>query len=224
MLEERLLQVAVAEPARRAGGASKSAATSGGARSFSSWMQMFLLGVGLRLRRRPAVHHDRHDLLPEGLLVAEDLERVAVALAHLLPVEAGDDRDLAPDHRLRHDEGLAVGLVELDRDVAGHLQVLLLVLADGHGVRVVEEDVGRHQHRIGEQAEIRGDALGDLVLVAVGALEEPHRRQAPDEPGELAHLGHVALAPEDALLRVEAAGEPVDRDRRGCWPAAPSGR
>ena len=45
---------------------------------------------------------------------------------------------------LGHDEGLAVAAVEADGEVAGELEVLPLVVADGDLVGVVEEDVGRH--------------------------------------------------------------------------------
>ena len=62
--------------------------------------------------------------------------------------------DLLADLRLGNDEGLAVVLVELDGDVARDLDVLLLVLAHGHDVRVVDQDVRRHQHRVGEQAVV----------------------------------------------------------------------
>jgi hypothetical protein len=55
---------------------------------------------------------------------------VAVALRHLLAVEAGHFGRGRADLRLREDEGLAVGLVELDRDVARDLDVLLLVAPD----------------------------------------------------------------------------------------------
>ena len=57
------------------------------------------------------------------------------------------------DRRLGHHEGGAVPVVEPDRDVARQLEVLALVVAHGHAVGVVGEDVGRHQHRVVEQAD-----------------------------------------------------------------------
>ena len=44
-------------------------------------------------------------------------------------------------------------VVELDGDVACQLEMLLLVLADRYVGRLLDQDVGRHQRRIGEQAE-----------------------------------------------------------------------
>ena len=49
-------------------------------------------------------------------------------------------------------ERVAEAVVEAHRDVAGDLDVLALVVADGHLVGVVEQDVGGLQRRVGEQA------------------------------------------------------------------------
>ena len=56
------------------------------------------------------------------------------------------------DGGLGDDEGLAVAVVEAHGQLTGELEVLALVVADGHGVGVVEEDVGRHEDGVGEQA------------------------------------------------------------------------
>ena len=61
-------------------------------------------------------------------------------------------------------------VVEADRDVARELDVLALVVADGHLVGVVEEDVGGHQHRVVEQPDAHR-------LLALGLLLE--LRHAP---------------------------------------------
>jgi hypothetical protein len=108
-----------------------------------------------------------------------------------------------------HDEGVAVPGVEPLREVAGELQVLPLVLADGHPGGVVEQDVGRLQDRVGEQAD-RGavDALaGRLVLELrhASGLAEPG--QALQHPRELGVLGDMALDEEDRAGRVDAGGE-----------------
>ena len=58
----------------------------------------------------------------------------------------------ALDHRLgQREEVDAVVVVELGGDVAGELDVLLLVLADRDVGGVVEQDVGGHQRRVGER-------------------------------------------------------------------------
>ena len=81
---------------------------------------------------------------------------------------AGPRRDGLGD-----DERLAEAVVEADGDVAGDLDVLALVVADGHLVGVVEQDVGGLQRRVGEQPG------GDELALALGrlVLELGHPRQ-----------------------------------------------
>ena len=137
MLEQRLLQVAVAQPA----GAEAVFKIPPHLRRGDELEQLhgeILVGVRLRLGGRAAVHDDAHDFFAEDFFIAENLDGVAVALAHLLAVEAGHERGLIADLRLWNHEGLAVLLVELDGDVARHLHVLLLVAAHGHDVGIVD--------------------------------------------------------------------------------------
>ena len=59
-----------------------------------------------------------------------------------------------PMIRLGQDEQVDVVIgVELDRDVAGQLDMLLLVLADRHVGRLVEQDVGGLEHGISEEPD-----------------------------------------------------------------------
>ena len=70
--------------------------------------------------------------------------------------------------------------MKLLRHVARHLDVLDLVAPDRHLVRVEHQDVGRHQHRVHEQAGghvgvgvvAGGRVLVDRGLVGVGAVEQ----------------------------------------------------
>ena len=88
-------------------------------------------------------------------------------------------RGVVENMRARLGEGLAEAGVEAARDLARQLEVLRLVLADRHLARLVEQDVGRLQHRIGEQPGV--DVVG--VLLGLG-LEL-------GLPAELAHRGHA---------------------------------
>ena len=140
----------------------------------------------------------------------------AGALAHLLAgvVQAHDPGASLADDRLGHHERLAERVVEALGHVARELHVLLLVLAHGHRVRLVEQDVGRHEHRIVEQAD--GDALalgaGRLVLELRHAPELAHVGDGVQDPHELAVRRHVALHEDDRALRVDPAGqEEVDQ-------------
>ena len=80
------------------------------------------------------------------------------------------DRREAP---LRNPERLAVALVEALGDVARELDVLTLVVADGHEIRLVQEDVAGHQGRI--RKERGGHELTALGLV----LELRHPSELP---------------------------------------------
>ena len=111
------------------------------------------------------------------------------------------------DDRLGHPEGGAVAVVEADRDVPHQLHVLALVVADGNALALVEQHVGRHQHRIGEQAD--ADRLAALGL----GLELGHprhlagRRDAGQDPGQLGVLAHVRLDEQRRAVGVDAGCE-----------------
>ena len=131
------------------------------------------------------------------------------------------------------DERVAVAAVEADGDVAGELDVLALVVADGHLVGVVEQDVGRLQRGVGEQSA--GDELGlafaDLSLNWVMRRSSPKLTLHSIIQASCGVLGDVALH-EHAWPRrgrgrrrssiVARSSVRVRRPRPD--PAAPSGR
>ena len=55
--------------------------------------------------------------------------------------------------------------------------------------------------------------------MAVGPLQQTHRRQRAQDPRKLAHLRDVALPPEYAFFRIQTAGEPVESDLERVAPA-----
>ena len=86
--------------------------------------------------------------------------------------------------------------------------MLPLVLAHRHQVRLVQQNIRRHQHRIGKQAR------SDVIRVLLGLLLElGHAAQlaklgiAAQDPTQLRVLRHMALDEHDVLLRVQAAGD-----------------
>ena len=112
-------------------------------------------------------------------------------------------------------EGAKVG-VELLRDVAGELEMLLLVLADRHVRCPVEQDVGGHQHRIGEQPDRRVlPVLAGLLLELRHAARPAHPGDAVEDPGELGVLVHLALVEDDVLVRVDPGSEERRRHLAG---------
>ena len=110
-------------------------------------------GILRRLHRR-RIGDDAHDLFPQRLLLLEELDRVVVALAHLLPVEAGDRRDLLAGCS-------APGITKAPRRRARSSSCARSRVTStccfwsrptGTMFAVVDQDVRRHQHRIGEEA------------------------------------------------------------------------
>ena len=101
-------------------------------------------------------------------------------------------------------------MIEAAGQVAGDLDVLYLVLAHGHDVGVVDEDVGRHEDGIGKQSGVGPNAPGLLVLVGDAALQEAHRCAAEQYPSELAHFRHVGLEKERGPVGIEAQGQQVE--------------
>ena len=102
-------------------------------------------------------------------------------------------------------------MVEPDGDVAGELEVLALVVADGHPVGVVEEHVGGHEHRVVEQPDAHRLPSAGFLLELRHPLEFAERGHAVEDPGELGVLRHVALDEQGAALRVEAGGQEEHR-------------
>ena len=85
--------------------------------------------------------------------------------------------------------------------------MLLLILAHGDIVGLIEQDIRRHQRRIGEETAVDVLAvLGRLVLKLRHARELAEHRIAVQHPPKLCVLRHVGLDKERVLLGIEAAG------------------
>ena len=134
--------------------------------------------------------------------------------------------------RHREHERVAEAPVEADGDVTRDLDVLALVVADRHLVGVVEQDVGRLQRRVGEQAA--GDELAGALLGLVLELDHPRQlavaHVALHQPGQLGVLGDVALHEHRRHLGVETDAEERRRQLQRALrprrpaPRSPSGR
>ena len=146
-----------------------------------------------------------------GFGVFEHGQRVVVALRHLFAVGAGHAGRRFEHVRLGQHEHVAELMVEAAGDVAADFDVLHLVGADGHGVAVVGEDVGRLQHGVREQAGVGGEALGDFVFVGDAPFEQAHRRAGQQDPAQLADFGHVGLHEQRRLIRIEPERQQVER-------------
>src|SRR5260370_36707719 len=89
-------------------------------------------------------------------------------------------------------------------DVARKLQMLLLVFADWHVGRLVDEDVRRHQHRVGIKTEAGHiSMLASLFLELRHTVEPAERREATEQPSQLGVSGNHALVEDRAPFRVD---------------------
>jgi hypothetical protein len=112
----------------------------------------------------------------------------------------------------------AIEVVEAARDLAREFDVGHLVLAHRHPVGAVDQDVGRLQQRIAEEAvggEVLVRELFLLVLVGRHALQPAQRRHHRQQQVQLGMLGHLGLDEHGRLRRVDAGRQPVDDHVRG---------
>lgn len=194
------------------------------------------LGHGAVRLYGTAVGQGLHDLLGDGLLIVVEVDAVALTLAHLAAaVEAGHLDELASEVEAAGllEDLLTVHVVEAAGQHPGVFQVLLLVLAHGHVIRAVNQDVSSHQHGVGQQtcadidalvvvvilgdvlqADIAGLGLGqtDLVLEGSGTFELALVGYHVQQHVQLAHLRHVALYEYRDLLGIEARGQILGQD------------
>ena len=84
--------------------------------------------------------------------------------------------------------------------------MLLLVLPDGNIVRLIQQDVCRHQSGIGKETAV--DVLGvfgAFVLELGHTAEFAEHGVAVEDPAEFGVFMNMALDEEGVLLRVQAA-------------------
>ena len=94
--------------------------------------------------------------------------------------------------------------------------MLLLIDANRDKVRLVQQDVGGHQHRVGEQAGVDVfRVLGAFVLELRHARQLSELRVARQYPGKLCVRAHMALDKQDGFFRIDTARH-KQRQRRNC--------
>ena len=157
-------------------------------------------------------------LLLHRLGVVREQDGVAERLAHLaLAVGAGQRVSL---HQVVGDrEDLAVEVVEAAGDLAGDLDVRLVVLADRHQVGARQQDVGGLEHRVAQQPQrdrllIQQRGAGH-VFDAWQAGQPRHRHQVAEEQRQLVGLVHGRLEEDGGLGRVNARAEVVQHHAAG---------
>ncbi len=58
---------------------------------------------------------------------------------------------------------------------------------------------------------VRGDALGQLVLVGMAPFQQAQRRHVRQQPGQFVHLRQIALAVKRGPFGIQPAGQEVQR-------------
>ena len=105
--------------------------------------------------------------------------------------------------------------VEAPDDLARQLEMGGLVLADGHEVRLVDDDVGRLEDGIAQKSVRVEVPVLDLLLHLLerrDAFEPGQGRDHGQDEMEFGVLLDVGLEEHHAFLRVEPDGEPVQGD------------
>ena len=90
----------------------------------------------------------------DDVLVEEKDAARWTRLAHLggRVLQIDDLRSLFDDHGLGNRERLPETRIEALSKIAGQFQVLPLIFTHGNRIRLVDQDVGRLQDRVGEQS------------------------------------------------------------------------
>ena len=89
--------------------------------------------------------------------------------------------------------------------------MLLLILANGHAVGIVRQNVRGHQDRVSEKPCVRRQAFREFFLVRVAALQKAHGAARQKEPRQLGHFRNVGLNEKRGFFRVQADREEIDR-------------
>jgi hypothetical protein len=77
-------------------------------------------------------------------------------------------------------------------------------------VGLIKKNIRGHEHRIRKEAVIRGNSLGNLILIGMAALQEADRSDVVEVPGEFGNLRHIRLHPKNRFVGIDAKGKHVD--------------
>ena len=129
---------------------------------------------------------------------------VLCALAHLFGriIQRHDARALFEESAVRYDKHIAfavhalrlfiaVFIVDANRQVARQLDVLLLVIADRNDIRIVQENIRRHQNRISQKPRADGFLTLTLCLELRHAEQLACVRAAVQNPAKLRVSRHL---------------------------------
>ena len=108
---------------------------------------------------------------------------------------------------------MSIIAIETNREVAGKLEMLLLIFADRNQIGLIEQYIRGHQHRIIEEAD--EDVLfllAGLIFELRHAFQLGHARDAVKQPRQLSVRGHIRLHKHGRNIRINANGKIDSRE------------
>ena len=158
---------------------------------------------GVELYARFGVGDGFHDLLADGVGVVGEKDFAkprSITFAHLFAriLQAHDACALFLEIDLRKCERGAEVFVEAFGEIASKFDVLGLIVADGHDRRIIEQDIGGHEHGVAEEAEADFVAVFfGFVFVLCHAFHLTHLGDGREHPGQLGMFADLALDVDD---------------------------
>src|SRR3989344_430028 len=152
------------------------------------------------------------------ILRAEERDDIAVTFAHFLAVRPGDDRKISQYLLFRKFECFSVLTVEFPRYFTGIFNMLFLILPYRNDIRVVEQNVARHENGVIEKPDVRFEAARFFVFVGMREFQEGHGDEGVEYPGKLCVLGDLRLLEDDDSLGINSYGKIVTDDISDIFP------
>ena len=158
----------------------------------------------LRILRRFGICYDRHHGFSYFFIVAKKRNRITITFAHLAPVNTGNNRDVFLYNRSWENKCFSEKAIEFLRNISRHFQMLFLVLPDRHHIRILDQNISRHQYWIIKSTDIHFLTLRLRILECVRAHQIRHCRDAVENPRKLGYLRHIGLKKKYGLFRVNS--------------------
>ena len=181
-------------------------------------------GAGLRVFgffHALGVGDDAHHQLAQLFFGGEYGNDIAIAFGHLASVQPHQGFAVFGSQGLRQAETLLpIDEIEALGNINRHFHMLKLVISHRNVVRIEEQDVRRHQDRIGIEAHVypvvRIPARFGIGLkhgfVGVGAVHQAFGGEGQQYGEQLKGLGHKRLLVKKNLFGVKPGSQPGRRD------------
>ncbi len=107
--------------------------------------------------------------------------------------------------RLRYRKDISVNGIEALCDISCNLQMLHLVPSNRNDIRLIQQNIRRHQNRICKKTGINVIRMfRSFILILRHTVQFPHIGKAIQNPGKFGVSGNVGLVINTIFLRVES--------------------